>query len=133
MKKIAILCITILLVSCNTTKNKTSSNNSLQGDYLITALEVDDITTEKLTMRIDTTTNTMSGFSGCNTYRGMFSQTKDQVSIQDVASTKMYCPEKQKLEQRVMNLFGRVVKTSTKEETIVLIDSNGEIIITLRR
>ena len=77
--------------------------------------------------------NNITGFSGCNNYFGMYSLDGDTIVFSKIGATKKYCNGISKKEKLFLNLLTTITNYRvTGNKTIELLNSNKEIIITLK-
>lgn len=122
--KIATLTLIALTVmSCNTgkgipsesSKNSTYSTKDQQSventKWIISTLEGQDMTEhlnndQIIHFTLNSATNRVSGFSGCNTFMGTYKQEGgNRISFSQMGSTRMACPESQINEAQILSIF----------------------------
>lgn len=66
-------------------------------------------TDEKITIIFSKSNSHFAGFSGCNRYGGQFKIKKDNLSLENIFSTKMACPEiNMRFEDNYLNVLNKV-------------------------
>lgn len=107
MKKFALFFLTIVFASCNTTKTTASKieNNTLKVSLIDGNWEVNYIMNVpkpigemfpkvKPTITFDSNKNTISGMSGCNTFKGKCRIEANSIKIEEaMAVTRKMCPD----------------------------------------
>lgn len=68
------------------------------------------------------------GFAGCNNYGGSFTADGNKMTIQQVAVTKMSCPEF-RLETQFLKAIHKIVSFSVSKKTLKFYDENGKILL----
>jgi len=65
------------------------------------------------------------GFSGCNTYNGGYELNEDALTLSRLASTRMACPDGMDLEQKFLEVLGRVEGYRIDGHVLKLRDAAG--------
>lgn len=108
--------IVLTLMSCNTGKNIVSetsdSANSIENSkWVITTLEGQDLSNiespnQKIYFTLDSETNRVNGYSGCNTFMGTYTlEAGNRISFSQMATTRMACPESEISESDILSVF----------------------------
>ncbi|WOD44569.1 META domain-containing protein [Hwangdonia lutea] len=120
---VALLAVTIL--SCNNGKKSNSENPEKATDatntienvsienikWVITTLEGDAINNpesngEEIYFILDSETNRVNGYSGCNTFMGTYTIEKgNRISFSQLASTRKMCPDSKINESQILSIF----------------------------
>jgi len=128
----------VVLAACGSSGGSTggsSSSASLDGtDWVLTAMTppVAGIADAVVTARFDD--GTLSGHSGCNTYRTTYRQDGSDLTIgSDVAGTRMACPPgPTAVEQAYLGHLGDVASFTRSGSTLTLRDSDGTTVLRFR-
>ncbi len=144
MKYLIISLFSLLISSANTCnkKNQAKINTSEKIDqeyqrnkFYITTLNKKDIAKEKLHIILDDEKKTISGFSGCNTFSCSYTIEKNTIlSFGFPRSTKVYCVDKQQLEEdflktllqskiRILRNDSLVLKNNDHHELLIAVKS----------
>lgn len=79
------------------------------------------------TLRFDTDSNRVSGFSGCNRAAGGFTTNGDSLTFSPLAMTRMMCTEGMELEQSYAEVVGATRTFRLTADTLELIDQGGTV------
>ena len=100
---LGIICILILAEGCKTAEKSVSKPEELQeksmdqstlsGTYIISEIGQKSKLKRKLTMTFDEANNRVSGFCGCNSFSGTYTIKEDNITFNDIYSSKKYCGE----------------------------------------
>lgn len=78
--------------------------------------------------------NNVSGFSGCNRFRGSYTYADGKLSFGPLASTRMACPpEQMETERKVLQLLEATKAAEATHKTLILQDATGATLATLNR
>lgn len=135
MKIIVLFFFTIILNACGSTNttsslsDNTMNNNKLDGNYTIKSLESQDNLSQALTIIFDSTTNRVSGFSGCNTFTGNYTLNNNILQIGTLASTRKMCLENDNtLESKMLQTLGEINGFNIKDTTLTLSQGDKKLI-----
>ena len=88
----------MLIESCNSSKKTIENSNKMQatlsGNYIITQIGDNNSISEKLTIAFDDKSNKVSGFTGCNTFFGTYVLESNNITFNNIASSKKFCGRK---------------------------------------
>lgn len=116
IKTTAMSLIVLTIMSCNTGKKVVSENSeSTDGiensKWVITTLEGQDLSNvesngQEIYFTLDSETNRVNGYSGCNTFMGSYTlESGNRISFTQMATTRMACPESDVRESDILNVF----------------------------
>ncbi|MBL0682413.1 META domain-containing protein [Aquimarina mytili] len=121
--------------TCNTNKNEkiakkeeVKSQDTSRSKFYINSLNGKDVSEEKLHITIDEEHNSISGFSGCNTFSCKYKTEKDSISVGFAMASKMYCPEKTALEDEFFKALSEVKVKRIKEDSLFLENNKGTVL-----
>ncbi|MBY0225632.1 MAG: META domain-containing protein [Hyphomicrobium sp.] len=78
--------------------------------------------------------NDVSGFSGCNRFRGSYTYAEGKLSFGPLASTRMACsPEQLEIERTILQLLEATKAAEATHKTLKLQDGTGAALATLNR
>ncbi|OBU18563.1 hypothetical protein AYY19_01450 [Photobacterium aquimaris] len=84
-------------------------------------------------IQFDTTTNTVSGFSGCNNFHGaLTAQTPTTLTIGQAAATRKMCMEGMELEQAFLAALPEITSYSINNDILSVKDNNANTIATFK-
>ena len=72
--------------------------------------------------------NRLSGSSGCNRMMGVFENKNDQLKINNVAGTRMACPEGMEVETQFLKALLTVTRFTISGEHMDMLDATGDIV-----
>jgi heat shock protein HslJ len=76
----------------------------------------------------------VSGYSGCNRFRGTYTYADGKLSFSPLAGTRMACPpEQMETERKVMQLLEATKAAEATHKTLLLKDGTGATLATLNR
>ena len=126
MKQIMlIISIIAAVVSCK-------QKEDIAGFYDIVMVAGENYAAYGMTLNIEMgEENKISGDSGCNQYFGTFENPKsDQVVMGQIAGTKMFCKQKNKMERTYLEHLSKVSRVRLVTNGLELLDNNGDLLIT---
>ncbi|MFD2822728.1 META domain-containing protein [Lacinutrix iliipiscaria] len=126
MKLITILLTVFVLESCGSSKatanmqdnTEMKSTEILSGTYKIDFIENSTELPEELSITFDETTNTVSGYSGCNNFTGSYSLEGHTIKFGALATTKRMCKRFMDVEQNMLNTL-TLTETYTLENGVL--------------
>ncbi|MGY3795507.1 META domain-containing protein [uncultured Aquimarina sp.] len=129
----------LLLTNCNSV-NAVNSNNKeaqdtskLNGTYMVTNLYGKDVSEYKLTMIFDTSKNSISGFSGCNSYTCDYIADKNSLNTGFPIGTKIYCEETSNVEKEFFKVFAEEKYKNLEGNTLNLTNHKGITILSAKK
>lgn len=76
----------------------------------------------------------VSGFAGCNRFRGSYTFADGKLSFGPLANTRMACPpEQMETERKVLQLLEATKAADATHKTLILQDGTGATLATLNR
>ena len=76
----------------------------------------------------------VSGFSGCNRFRGTYTYVDGKLSFGPLAGTRMACPpEQMETERKILQLLEATKTAEATHKTLTLQDGTGATLATLNR
>jgi heat shock protein HslJ len=126
--KIITLLLSVGLYCCGNAKEAANHQNhtelkstkTLSGTYKIAFIENNTELPETINITFDETTNTVSGFSGCNNFFGNYSVEGSSIQFSDIGMTRKFCEEFMDVEQNMLNALGQVESFSMTNEVLNL-------------
>jgi len=113
MKYISLILLLFTISNCNSTKKMNEKDKSAQifvepnGTYLVTSLYNKDVSEHKLTLKFDSSTKQISGFSGCNTYSCGYTLENKKIGFGFAMASKMYCEKTADLEKEFFKALSK--------------------------
>ncbi|MBP5984558.1 MAG: META domain-containing protein [Fluviicola sp.] len=102
--------------------SKTAVVSDIQpSNWKIMEIAGEAVQQQNLSVQVDPTKNSIAGYGGCNRFFGeaTWNSKKNKVNIGDLASTKMYCENTIKMEDKLLALLsGKSFKVVYKNEQI---------------
>ncbi|MDD4528517.1 MAG: META domain-containing protein [Bacteroidales bacterium] len=87
-------------------------------------------TDNKITILFSKNNSHFAGYSGCNRYSGKFNIKKENLTIENVISTKMACPDlNMSFENNYLNALNKVTNYNIIEDTLFLIKGERPVLI----
>ncbi|WP_438711265.1 META domain-containing protein [Aquimarina muelleri] len=117
--------------SCNSNAKKTTKSEiqSIKHEkFFITTLNKINVSKEKLYIIFNDENNTVSGFSGCNTYSSKYTNNKDHISFEHPIATKMYCERNAAIEKVFFENLTQSNIIVFKQDSLFLKDKNNTIL-----
>jgi heat shock protein HslJ len=76
----------------------------------------------------------VSGFAGCNRFRGTYTFDGGALTFGPLATTRMACPpEKMQTENKVLQILQAAKSAEASHKTLILKDATGAVLATLQR
>lgn len=129
----------IALGACNnnaTKKTDEASLNSLSGEWLIENVNGTKVTPVEMQdtafIGFDVTNGTIYGNAGCNRIMGSFNKDAKPgvLVLENTGATRMMCPD-MTVEDLVLPALGEVKEYKLNDNTLSLLNGNGEVVFTL--
>ncbi len=139
MKYLIIILFTITVYNTNSCKSNAgataeSTEKEVQekqkNTYNIITLNGKDVAAEKLHITFDEERNSISGFSGCNTFSSKYTITDNQISLGFPIASKMYCEKKMELEQEFFKALLEIKTKTSSGKNISLKNTDGKELLT---
>jgi len=137
MKKIitlSTLVLIVLFISCNGAKkaSATASNEIITGKYEIRAIQGEPFN-GKLFIMIDTSEKRISGKTGCNSYFGNYTISRNDFTFGPIGATEMYCEENvMKIENSLFEAFRNTTSYNFDNNMLTLSSKeNGKVLVKL--
>ena len=130
LTSLIIIAMATAAVSCN-------SKVDLNGEWKITSVGTEEVTSSEAapSLSFNTETGRIHGYTGVNIVNGEYEQEGRKLSLKGLGMTMMAGPEDDMaLERKILDAFEQVrTAKETSEGELALYDSEGEIIMTLKR
>ncbi len=137
MKYLTVLFFSLILSSNSTctTKNKIATTDTAEEiqtpkkeTFEIHRLNGKNVEGDKLYIVFNKENNTVSGYSGCNTFSCKYTQEKDIISFALPMASKMYCPKKEALEQEFFKALVAVNTKVIENDALTLKSADGAVL-----
>jgi len=139
MKILLILFSTLMMNACgcqkksvdNNMKSKiaaTTQQEKLSGTYIVQIIGNDKVDSQKVTLNFNPQRNAVTGFSGCNTYSGYYTEQKGTIKFNNIRATEMSCEEGSKTEKMFMDALSQVITYEVKRGKLILKSSKGTVL-----
>lgn len=129
-KQLKPLCDAIIKLSeSDRSKNDTSHQNAIHGNYSVTrvtGLENETVKNKKLTLNFGS--DRVSGFNGCNSYTAQYTIKNDAISVGIMITTKRYCEDPLKTEGTFMAKL-RATNRFVIQENVLTLFADNEVLI----
>jgi len=111
------------LNSCDSTKkaieNDKKIQESLSGTYYITDLGDTEVSSNKIVITFDDTSNKVTGFAGCNSFFGNYSIDDNAITFENIGASKKLChSEVSKLENQFLKALNATDSFSIKDNFV---------------
>ena len=128
--KIALTVLVLGLFSCNASKKSKSKNKQmLSTNYIVEKLSSDVELKTKPTLTFNLEGNKVSGSAGCNKYNGNLILNGNNIKIENVIATKMFCPN-MPIEEAFFKDLSKIASYKIIDDKLNLLDnSNNSLII----
>lgn len=81
---------------------------ALNGNYTITTINNEDVSSINLNISFNDSTKQVSGFSGCNRFFRVYTIDNNTLNFTDLGTTRMFCSEeKNNLENNLLTAYGK--------------------------
>ncbi|WP_397364355.1 META domain-containing protein [Olleya sp. R77988] len=135
MKTITILLFSILLNGCGASKDATTNlnadmtENTLNGNFIVTTLDSKNNLDKELTLNFDDSTKRVSGFSGCNNFSGTYTVDGNKITFGPLMSTKKMCADSgNEIETTFFKTIEKTNKFNLNDNKITLLKNKKELI-----
>lgn len=121
------------MTSCSTTRNIPVSD--LSGEWNVVSIQGADVNAPQAPfLAFDVVNSRLFGDAGCNRFFGSLSATDNgTIDLSGIGATKMMCPD-MKLEEQLLTALNQVERFGIdKEGLLVLMDKQGDHMVTLSR
>lgn len=140
MKYLVIALFMILASDCKNQKktqensNQETSETSIAGAWKITMITNNDLSqNDEAKITLDLAENKMQATIGCNRHMGGFTVKNKSITISNLISTEMYCPDLAKLEIVFQEQLKKTTQYQFDNESLILQDENGNTTFILNR
>ncbi len=118
----------ILLFSCASARKTTIAATPLyETKWLLKKIHseagVEDVTT-KAFIKFDELKKSAAGNGSCNSFGSSTTINKNELSLKNIFSTKMYCEGVQKTEDNFLSSLGKITRYEVKENRLNLFNGN---------
>ena len=122
MKLLSIFIFSLISIqSCGSQTTNNTHPEIPSGLYTIKALADNKTPPESLTIKFDTITNGVSGFSGCNRFFGSYTIENSAIKFEKMASTRMLCEEMaNQIEMEFLQSLEKITYFSFENNTLKL-------------
>lgn len=111
-----------------TAQNLRMSQKSFSGSYTISTVFGEDLSSHKMTLKVDTKTGNIKGNTGCNEYLTGYNTLKNKLKFSLIAITKMKCDHKAQEDTYLEAL--RETTSYTLENNILTLYNKDEELVT---
>ncbi len=139
---IAFSALVLLLLACNTTKNKPSNDDETQVEdseawlpqlhdiWVLTEMNEKtlDRSGKRPLLELFPGDNRMGGNGGCNNLFGNIKATAQTINFDQIGSTKKYCADEMDMEREFTTSLGRVNRYEIKELKLYLFEGKKMIL-----
>lgn len=134
MKTITIILFSLILNSCGTAKDATTSLNTdmksqpLNGHFIVSTLNSHNKADKNLSLNFDAEAKRVSGYSGCNQFSGTYTiTTNNSISFGPIVSTKKFCQDNDTEATFLQNLQN-TTHYSLEDNKVTLLENKKELI-----
>lgn len=117
------------MFSCNSAKKTTTTKNELRDSYQILTLHTKLYLVKKPTLKLDFTSNKISGNAGCNSFGGKIIITGNLIKFEGIYATEMFC-ENMDVEKEFFKKLGKTDHFKVKNDQLFLYDKEAILLIT---
>ncbi|SHF79239.1 Heat shock protein HslJ [Salegentibacter echinorum] len=137
MKKILILCITLVIFSCGNSEEKVSEDpadlNNLQGDYNLIALDGENISSEGFILNFNGKKQQLAGKTGCNNFVASYKIQDSIIKFNPPLGTKMYCEGEMEYEDTFNKILPKVRNLRISDKDLIFLSQNNEQLLNLEK
>jgi len=141
MRFIILLFGLLSIKDCNNRKKseylnmaKKAINTELNGNYMISNILGNDVSSFNLEINFNSEEHKINGFTGCNHFFGNYKFTKDSLQFGSIGSTKMSCDdEKNDVEMTLFETLSQVNGLSYINDQSINLISNETTVLTLQK
>ncbi len=134
----SLFALIMITESCNSSKksidNSAKNVQTLSGTYSISQIGDIKPISKELSITFDDSTNSMSGFAGCNTFFGTYSLDNNSMTFKNIASSKKFCQKEiNQLENQLITALNSVNTFSINENVISLLENETILLTAIKR
>lgn len=129
--KTSILIVFMMVILPGCTAPKVSITNI---EWKLVKMYSDDASSLKprLTLSLSETDTRANGHAGCNQFFGTYETAKSTIRISGFGSTKMFCKDKMKIEEKYLETLRKAQSYKVKDNKLYLL-SEGDVILEFTR
>ena len=132
MKNTLVIFLIALLSSCGNTAD-TVTEETFDGEYVLTNLQGYQVTSEEITITFNPIGNTVSGNLGCNRFSANYHQNGRAVSFTTPITTRKQCEGKMRRERRILSSIEDVSKFVPNGKEFQLLSEGNKPLMTLTK
>jgi heat shock protein HslJ len=126
------------IFGCSSSVNITDNSKMLNGKWLLTTLNSQEIVKEKAGkempyLEFDLIKNYVGGSTGCNDLSGKVVITGDDITFSDMSKTKMECPDAKYEDEFVGMIFHAETMKYKIDKSILSITKNEKVVMTFKK
>lgn len=130
---LSLVTLLITISSCKPSAEVVEQSKNMQeklsGTYYITQLNDTDVSSNKLVITFDETSNKVNGTAGCNSFFGSYSTENNTITFGDIAASKKWCSKDiMTIEKQFLKSLSLVNSFSIDTNVISFLE-NDEILI----
>ena len=139
--KMLLLAPFLLLFSCGNVKSGSEERlgeeeifggiEDLVGEFKITAINGEDVSSEEVTLNVNAEENTISVSAGCNILLSNYLLQDENVVVEPPVGTKMYCEGKMKNEDALAKVLPEISKLKETSDKYLFLSATNEALITV--
>jgi heat shock protein HslJ len=104
-----------------------------ETEWKLTKIEGKAVKAAKAFIRFNKSENSAGGNGGCNGFGGNLEKNQNRIKISDVISTKMYCKETSKIENKFLSNLDRVTKYRIANGKLILTAGERDVLEFVKR
>ena len=137
MKKILFLISALVIVSCGNSEEKISENpadlKSLKGDYELTEMDGEDISSEDFILNFNGEEQRLSGKTGCNNFVATYKIEDSIVKFNPPLGTKMYCEGQMEYEEIFNEVIPEISNVRISDKDLIFLSGANQELLSLQK
>jgi heat shock protein HslJ len=124
----------MLTESCDSAKevvseSKTINQTTLSGTFEINEIDSSPAISKGLSITFEPKSNSVSGFSGCNSFFGTYTLEGDKITLNNIGASKKFCGKKiNTIERQLISALNKATHITIEEGTLTLLNEKVSLI-----
>lgn len=134
--KIILFIPLFFLFSCGNVKSGSEEKNEesiedLEGVFKVTAVNGMEVSSEDITLKINSEENTFWVSAGCNILLSKYQVKKEKILVEPAMRTEMYCEGKMKNEDAIAKVLPEISKLTQTGDKFLFLSATNEALLTV--
>ena len=135
---LSLFVLVMVTTSCKSSKERLTKGDtkveSLSGTYSISQIVEYNSVSRELSITLEESTNSVSGFAGCNNFFGTYSLDQNRLTFKNIATTKKFCEkEVNEIENQLITVLNSINTFSLNEDVLSFFEDDTVLLIANKR